>query len=187
MTVPRELKLQQTREGVRMTNVPVKELQKLRTSSTSIKGQEVTSLLDLSSRYKLTSPLQELDLNLDVSQAQEVILRFSNTKGEHVDVGYSVAGEVLYIDRTKSGKMDFKETFSGKHTSPLSLENGKLRLHLLLDVASVEVFANDGRTVMTDIFFPTEEFTKVELVSTGTTKLQDSKAYTLKSIWDNPT
>ncbi|WP_246853596.1 glycoside hydrolase family 32 protein [Rufibacter aurantiacus] len=186
MTVPRELKLQQMSEGVRLFSTPVKELQKLRTGTASLKAQEVNGTLNLSERYKLNSSLLELDLNLDVSQGQEVIIRFSNTKGEHIDIGYSVTGKELYIDRTKSGKMGFKDTFPGKHTAPLTLENGKLRLHLLVDVASVEVFANDGKTVMTDIFFPTEEFTKVELISTGTTRLQDSKAYSLKSIWNNP-
>ncbi|WP_205502322.1 glycoside hydrolase family 32 protein [Rufibacter psychrotolerans] len=179
-TVPRELTLRQTPEGIRLFSTPVKELQKLRTGTVAIKAQEVKGTLSLSDRYSLNTPLLELDLNLDVAKAQEVVLRFSNTKGEHLDVGYSVAEQELFIDRTKAGKTTFKDSFAGKHTAPLPLENGNLKLHLLLDVASVEVFANEGRTVMTDIFFPNEDFTKVELLTTGTVQLKDSKAYRLK-------
>ena len=183
MTVPRELKLHRTEAGIRLANVPVKELQQLRTATTSIKAQEVTGSLNLSSRYNLNTSLLELDLNLDLTQSQELVLKLSNAKGEHLDVGYSVSAKELYIDRTKSGKTTFKDNFSGRHTAPLTLVNGKLKLHILLDVASVEVFANEGKAVMTDIFFPNENYNMVELVSTGSTKIQESKAYALKSIW----
>lgn len=186
MTVPRELRLQQTPAGIRLTNVPVKELQKLRMGTTAIKTQEVNGSLDLSNRYKLNSSLQELELNLDLSQAQEAVVRFSNDRGEHLDVGYSVSRKELYIDRTQAGRTSFKDNFSGRHTAPLELENGKLKLHLFLDVASVEVFANDGKTVMTDVFFPNEDFTRTELISTGKTQLQASKVYNLRSIWGDP-
>ncbi|WP_181308011.1 glycoside hydrolase family 32 protein [Rufibacter sp. XAAS-G3-1] len=180
MTLPRELTLRQTKEGLRLLSQPVKELQKLRTKAISLKAQEVQGTLDLSSRYKLNLPLLELDLNLDVSQAQEITLKFSNTKGEQLNLGYSVKQEELFIDRTQAGKIAFKDNFPGRHVAPIKLENGKLRLHLILDFTSVEVFANGGQKVMTEIFFPNENFTQVELVTDGVTKLQDSKAYILQ-------
>jgi fructan beta-fructosidase len=181
MTVPRELSLVQTPDGLRLANVPVPELQKLRTTTITLPARELKGTLDLSTEYKLSGPLQELELDLDLTQAQQVVLRFSNTIGEHVEVGYSVAGQELSIDRTKSGKTDFKGTFPGVHKAPLALEGGKLKLHLLLDVASVEVFANDGKTAMTEIFFPSEDYTRVELITTGTARLLSGTAYGLKS------
>ncbi len=36
----------------------------------------------------------------------------------------------------------------------MPLENGKLRLTVLVDRNSVEVFTGDGRTVITDLIFP---------------------------------
>ncbi|WP_247233449.1 glycoside hydrolase family 32 protein [Telluribacter sp. SYSU D00476] len=181
MTVPRELSLIQTEAGVRLANVPVREMQKLRTGTTRLKAQEVSGTLDLSGQYGLNPSLLELDLDLDVARAQEVVLRFSNSKGEHLDLGYSVANKELYIDRTQSGKLDFKNTFAGVHKAPLIIQDSKLKLHLLLDVASVEVFANGGKAVMTGIFFPNEDYTKVELVSKGTTQMQESRAYPLRA------
>jgi sucrose-6-phosphate hydrolase SacC (GH32 family) len=130
--------------------------------------------------------LLELELNLDMAHAEDMVLRFSNGKGEHLDVGYSGKDKQLFIDRTKAGKADFKPGFAARHAAPLAVENGRLQLHLFLDVASVEMFANGGQLVMTDIFFPTEDFTQVQLLSKGGRLLDGSNAYVLRSIWGAP-
>jgi fructan beta-fructosidase len=183
MTIARELKLANTSAGIRLTSTPVKELQKLRTRTEMIKTQDIAGTVNLSDAYKLKDPLLELQLNLALTQGQDLVLRFSNGKGEHLDVGYSDKDKRLFIDRTKAGKADFKPEFAARHDMPLALENGRLQLHLFLDVASVEVFANDGLGVMTDIFFPTEPFTQVEIISKGAKVLEGSNAYVLQSIW----
>lgn len=185
MTIPRELVLVKTDGSFRVASVPVKELQKLRQETVLIKPQTLADTLDLSETYNLKSPLLELQLNLAVSPGQEVVLRFSNNKGEHLDVGYSAKDKQLFIDRSKAGKADFKPEFAARHSTPLALQNGQLKLHLFLDVASVEVFANDGKVVMTDIFFPSEVFTKAAILSGGARLEVGSIAYVLKSIWES--
>jgi fructan beta-fructosidase len=40
-------------------------------------------------------------------------------------------------------------------------------MHLFFDVASCELFADDGTVVMTDIFFPNGDFSKFEFVGEG--------------------
>jgi fructan beta-fructosidase len=46
------------------------------------------------------------------------------------------------------------------------------------------LFADDGATVMTDIFFPESPFTTVRLVAKkGKVRLIAAKAHTLKRIW----
>lgn len=183
MTIPRELSLQNTPAGIRLVSQPVKEMQKLRQEEKIIKAEEITSIFDVSKTYNFNAPLAEMELNFDVSKSQELTVRFSNTKGEHIDVGYSVPQQQLFIDRTQAGKTNFEPRFAGKHVAPLSLEDGKLNLHIFLDVASVEVFANNGKLVMTEIFFPTEDFTNVSILSKGTSRLQESRAFALKSSW----
>ncbi|WP_210464729.1 glycoside hydrolase family 32 protein [Rufibacter roseolus] len=183
MTIPRELKLVSRPAGYRLTSTPVKELQTLRSKTVALKAQQLTNQLDLDQAAGLDSPLLELELNLDMAASDEVTLRFSNGKGEHLDVGYSKKAQQLFIDRSKAGKVSFKPEFAARHTAPLPLDNNKLRLHLFLDVASVEVFANNGIGVMTDIFFPTENFTQVAMISKGGRVLDGSKVHVLRSIW----
>ncbi len=60
-------------------------------------------------------------------------------------------------------------------------KNSILETYFLIDVASVELFADDGQTVVTDIFFPTKDFNTLELFSkTGTAQLLESKIWCVK-------
>jgi sucrose-6-phosphate hydrolase SacC (GH32 family) len=57
-------------------------------------------------------------------------------------------------------------------------------MHLLIDVSSVELFAEDGRVVMTDIFFPNEDFSRLTVFAkNGSVKLDSGQLYDLVSIW----
>ena len=48
-------------------------------------------------------------------------------------------------------------------------------MQIFLDVASAELFADKGWTVMTDIFFPNEDFNQLDLVADGPIELYESK------------
>ena len=57
-----------------------------------------------------------------------------------------------------------------------------LKLHILVDSSSVEVFANDGEVAMTACFFPEPEATGVELYALdGTVRLNRLAFYPLSS------
>ncbi len=79
-------------------------------------------------------------------------------------VGYNKKANQYYIDRTKSGKTDFEKGFANIHTAP-RIARGTVNLRLVADRASVELFADDGLTVMTDIFFPNGPMTKLYIKS----------------------
>ena len=51
-----------------------------------------------------------------------------------------------------AGAQDALETLG----APVELEDGRLKLKVLLDVSSVEVFANGGEKVITALVFPNE-------------------------------
>lgn len=54
---------------------------------------------------------------------------------------------------------------------------------MIFDVASMEMFADDGAKVMTEIFFPSEDFSNFQLFSDGgTTSISNAEAWKLKSI-----
>ncbi|WJH35298.1 GH32 C-terminal domain-containing protein [Paenibacillus sp. CC-CFT747] len=63
--------------------------------------------------------------------------------------------------------MDFHPAFACRHEAPLSVEEGRLRLHLFLDTSSVEVFANDGELVLTDLIFPHPDSRSLILFAEG--------------------
>jgi sucrose-6-phosphate hydrolase SacC (GH32 family) len=61
----------------------------------------------------------------------------------------------------------FHSAFGGRHEAPLRLLDGRLRLRLLLDGSSLEVFAQDGETTITDLVFPTTETRALSLSARG--------------------
>ena len=57
-------------------------------------------------------------------------------------------------------------------------------MRLILDVASAELFADDGATVMTDVFFPTEDFDRIAVFSEDGAAVQvRGEFHRLDGIW----
>jgi levanase len=54
----------------------------------------------------------------------------------------------LYVDRTRSGAVDFDSTFPGVRTVPLKAKNDKGKLRVLVGWWSVEVFAEGGTAAL---------------------------------------
>ncbi|MEJ7677543.1 MAG: GH32 C-terminal domain-containing protein [Segetibacter sp.] len=59
----------------------------------------------------------------------------------------------------------------------------KLNLTLVVDVASVELFADNGLTVMTGIFFPNKTYNKAVITSNDAFAIKELHYTGLKSIW----
>jgi fructan beta-fructosidase len=62
--------------------------------------------------------------------------------------------------------------------------NSKIKLHIFFDNSIIEVFTNDGMTVMTTQIFPDENDNGVELFSEGgTTKFETVRVWKIRSAW----
>jgi fructan beta-fructosidase len=179
LTSPRELALKNTEKGVRLFQKPVKEQEILRGGATTIASQNITNSIDL----RANSKCNELSLTFDLAKSTgdiEIIL--SNSKHEHVTIGYEKVTNRFYIDRTEGGKKDFETGFAGRHYAPRTATSNVLKMNLYLDVASAELFADDGATVMTDVFFPTEDFSQISLIAKqGAAYLTEGKIWAIKS------
>jgi fructan beta-fructosidase len=187
MTLPRALTLQKTSAGYRLFSLPVKELQMLRTASHKIENQEIAGEIDLTKRLEFPPAQMELTLEIELAEASPANfgIELSNAKGEKYRIGYDAAANKFYSDRTQAGEGAFSKKFAEKiHTAPRLSTDKTLRLHLFFDVASAELFADDGATAVTDIFFPSEVFSTVKIYAEkGKVKLSKGEAYSLKSIW----
>ena len=87
------------------------------------------------------------------SDAERAGLKVRTGNGEETVIGYDAAAGELYVDRTRSGTSDFSRDFPGVQRAPLAARHGKVRLRILVDWSSVEVFADGGRRVITDQIF----------------------------------
>jgi fructan beta-fructosidase len=182
LTIPREISLINTPNGLRVSQQPVEELKRLRTGKVSVAQKILSDSLVIS-----TSQVEkELEMKFDLSKSTSTSFGFmiSNALNEKVVFGYDKLKNEFFIDRTASGKMDFSKKFPARHVAPYQAK-GVLKIHAFIDTSSIEVFVDNGVIVMTEIFFPSEDYTKLTLFSAGgTTELISADVYNLESIWD---
>ncbi len=125
MTLPRELRLVRTSVGLVLTARPAAELISLRQTSMPIAAQSVRQRLVLRSAVASdqaaasTRGLIELALDLDMLDADELVLTFANQKGEATDFRIDRAQHRYVLDRTRSGKVDFSPDFASELSAPL--------------------------------------------------------------------
>lgn len=186
-TLPRALVLKQTSEGYRIWTQPAKELETLRVKSANIAPTGVVNSLDLTTTLGFPPTQSEfiLDFDLAASSAPRFGLELSNAKGERYRIGYDAATKQYFSDRTASGDHAFSDKFAaGLHTAPRTSTDKIVRLHLFFDVASVELFADDGTVVMTELYFPSEVFSQVKVFADGgEARLIKASAHQLQGIW----
>lgn len=168
-TIPRDLYLAQTSGQYYLRSVPVKEMDQHLSSvykkATLTFGNEI----DLSGYTKDLNGQLKLDFNFNATSSMEIVL--SNKAGDKLLVGYDSKSKMYYIDRTHSGATDFEKDFAKKHSAPRIAVSENAKISLILDVASAELFADDGLTVMTDVFFPSTPIDGVKLSGNENQKL----------------
>jgi sucrose-6-phosphate hydrolase SacC (GH32 family) len=156
-SVPRELALRRLPGGIRLVQQPVAELRALRTSPDPVALVGPTPLPESA----------EIALELLPGSWDRAGVRLSNDAGEEAIVGMSSTPLEVFIDRRKSRLAPFHREYPGRHAGPLRWRDGTVTLRVLFDRSVVEVFANDGETVITDRLFPTKPLDRVELLDGG--------------------
>lgn len=183
MTVPRDLKLVKGSEGYLVYSSLVKEIEVMHQSTTAI-DESATSSFSLNDKGWETF---DLDITISSKQleTQSFKIVLSNDLGDELVVGYRADEKEFYLNRDKAGKNEFAENFKGIQTAPFVISGSSLKLSMLVDVGSIELFLNDGELVMTSLFFPQQPFTKAVLTAEGGQKvLLAGTISEMKSIWE---
>jgi fructan beta-fructosidase len=161
MTLPRSLTLHKLNDKYLLRSMPVEELAIIEEANTIVLSPDLTKPQVIPTTAKLT--LQ--------SPKEDLTLRLSNSKGDFLDIGYDTNTKTYFIDRTHAGASDFSPDFAGRHIGQTAYDHDSIKMTVYLDHASVELFADDGQCVMTEIFFPKEPMNKLEVVKGKVMKL----------------
>lgn len=181
MTLPRELSLKTVNNSIYLVSHPVPEFSRIVNAVSTVAEMNIKGALDLSREVKDSNSQFRLQFNTNQLTNFSIIL--SNDFGEELVVGYNKQANQYYIDRSKAGKIDFGNGFGTKHTGPRIANTAGSDITLIVDVASVELFADGGLSVMTDIVFPNKTFTKLAIKSADGLIIKDVKFSKIKSIW----
>ncbi len=187
MSVPREVRLRKYPEGIRLVQVPVTEMAKQRRERVSVSNLTVAPGSDPLASKGLKGRALEIVATFEPGTATEFGLKVCKGGSEETLVGYDVAASEGFIDRTRSGKVDFDPRFPGRHAGPLPVEKNRVKLHVFVDWSSVELLGNDGRLSITDMIFPSAGSDRVEAYAKGgSAKLVSLEAWRVESTWTAP-
>ncbi len=162
MLFPVELTLRPTGEGIRMFARPVREIERLREKTRNWKGVEVSPGGD---------PIGPVEGEL--MHVQATLRPAGATK-----CGFTIRGTPVTFD-VAAGKLSCLDK-----TAPLSPVDGVIRLELLVDRTSIEIFANDGQVYMPmGVIHPEDNKSVQVLVEGGPVKVESLDVHLLKSAW----
>ncbi len=169
MSIPRTLALRPSVDGMRLVQRPVRELESLRAGRKRefLGGTFAQAAAWLSEQRDL--PLY-LDVEMtfsSVSARTPFAVQLATGPNESTTISIDPAQQRLTFDRTRSGQVAFHKEFPAAHVAPLRVNNGEVQLRLLIDAASLELFAQDGETVMTEIFFPSAQSRAISIAAAG--------------------
>lgn len=183
-TVPRSVHIRAIDGSPRLVQKPVAELQALRRDHVHLDNQPVTQGSISLSTHGIVGKSIELIAVFEPEDARRVGLDVRAGDTEKTSVRFDAENSTISVDRTASGETGFHEAFPGRDEAPLSLRDGRVKLHVLVDWSSIEVFANDGARVLTHRIFPSSGSDGVSLVAEGgKAKLVRLDAWRLRSIW----
>jgi sucrose-6-phosphate hydrolase SacC (GH32 family) len=165
MTVPAELTLRETHDGLRLFRSPVRELESLRTNHHSMDAGPAEG----------GNPLAEVAGDLF-----DIVAEIKPGTAKRVTM--TIRGTPLVFDAER------KELKLLDKTAPLEPIDGKIRLRVLVDRASIEVFGNDGLITMSSCFVPPDNAKSPPLSLKGDgAEVGSLDVWNLKSCWNtNP-
>ena len=181
MTIPRELSLKAIDNTIFLASEPVKELRKIISKTSTMNNTLVNGSLDLSDQIQAFNGQYQLKFSSDQITNYSIVL--SNDGGEELVIGFDKKANQYYIDRSRAGKINFEKGFGAKHTAPRISVDAGTHVTLVVDVASVELFADSGLTVMTDIVFPNKTLNKVSIKSVDGLMLKSLSYSKIDGIW----
>ena len=169
MSLPRELFL---RNG-RLYQQPVRELAQYR--SRKVEYRDV--LLDGEKILKgIEGRVVELDIHLRCADPdtpyQKFIMKFAQNEKYHSVLSYRPYESWLQIDRKFSGS---RRAYIHQRRCLVSDQRGEIRLHVILDRFSMEVFINDGEQVMTATILTGSDARKISFEADGQVMMDVTK------------
>lgn len=172
MTIPRVLELKRVdKTRVRLASSPAEELVNLRSPSdfyekTAPLVVQSGSVYDFTGDLPFVNPLLEIDALIDTTlvtadASASFQLCFFNSLNEELCVGYSYGENSIYLDRGSSGSVAFYAGFGQRATAKRETKSKTIQLKVFLDTSAIELFADEGVTAMTALFYPTQPLSSV--------------------------
>jgi sucrose-6-phosphate hydrolase SacC (GH32 family) len=164
MSLPRALNVRTLGGQPTLVQTPAPEVTSARGAPTALTARAVTSVPAMLGPLPSAKAL-DIELTLDRSAAEEVVLELRNGSSERLLIGVDAVTQELYVDRNASGQTGFHPEFARRSRAPLPETPGRFTLRLVVDTNSVEVFM--GGVTLSMLRYPTQPPSSVWLTARG--------------------
>lgn len=166
LSFPRTLQLRRAGNTLQFIQQPVRELDAASTIISSISNQTLApGDLILSETHG-----RSLDFTIAFVPDPRSVLSLSVRKGtsEGTVISYTQSDGTLSLDRRASGDISWDPASGGINSVALSANaSGVVRLRVLVDECSVEIFGGEGQVVVSALIFPAATSDGISLTTTG--------------------
>ncbi len=194
MSIPRDLALKETDDGLRLIQEPTSLI---KNNLAKFSGKSVIEMNEM----KIT--MQEkaigkkdliegnsfwLDAELIVEPGSIAGFKIAQKKDRdnktiaEIEIGYDALKKQLYVDRSKTGNGAVKKD-KQVQTIDLSTTTDKIKLEILFDKSSLEIFVNNGEKALTTYVFPEEDAAALSVFAAkGSAVIKSLKVWDLSKI-----
>ena len=143
MTIPRELTI---KDGHLIQN-PIREIENYYKNTVKYENQLIQDEVNLDGISG-----REIDMTVEISGTDYEDFTISVAKNNEYEtlINFDPKKNLISFDRSYSSKLG---DLLHKREMKVRDQNGKIKLRLIIDKYSVEIFANDGEQVMTSTFY----------------------------------
>jgi len=168
MSFPCELSLRNSNNEIRLYRYPVKEIEKLYDMQFEINDKIVKSGENLLSQFSG----ELFDIQMEIEPG-----------GDTPEFRISLYNEFITVKRQTNEDNGYIISTLG-NSADVALINGKIKLRILVDRTSIEVFVNDGELSMSSCFLTEERMTVPVFFARGEDiHIISLKVSKMKSIW----
>ena len=172
MNFPTELTLRTTPNGLRVYRIPVREISNLYDRHDRWKNKTITPGNNILS--KLKGDLYDMQFEFDMTQSSSFTIGIRGA-----NICYNADKQEISCN---GPTVDNKWADLGRAT--LKSIDGKVKLRILVDRTSIEIFGNDGEIVITSNFMPDLLHRSYSLSTDKQIKIISADIHSLKSIWN---
>ena len=181
-TLPRDLSLFTAPDGeIYLASAPSPEVDKIRGKAVAKSGKfNVSSKGKAFSLPKANGGICEITAEIDGRPGSKTALTLSNADGERVVISYEASTHILKFDRMHGTFTDISHHFPAVTEAPTFETDGKLSLRIFVDHGSIEVFGENGRSVMTNLTFPESPYSTLTVSGSGKATVDSLDIYEIK-------
>lgn len=147
---------------------PVKEIAQLYGKEVKLKKKIIDSSFSISKAVNFAKAPIEMSLTFDADKLPRKFgVRLKNAANQHITVYCNSKLQQVFVDRTNATGLEINEPYKSIQKAAYVGFGKSITWRLLIDVASLELFAEDGKMVFTDTFYPSQPFDEIEVFAEG--------------------